>query len=240
MSLIRRAKKVPSSLAPHSWNTALVLAKRCVCVLVFTGISFSQTMINLATQARNADLSSFAFTRPTTVGSALPGTCQKGQLFFNIASPPGTNLFGCTAANVWTMMGTASSGVITGQLASLPPSCATGVLYFATDQPAGQQLYTCSATNAWTQLNAVGGSGALAFTNGALDIVTSVVPRLTAANTFTGFNVFSAFQVRGTPADPGCTSTSDIGKIWINTTSSSNTMYEVCLLSSGTPQWVVK
>jgi hypothetical protein len=72
----------------------------------------------------------------------------------------------------------------------MPSTCTTGALYFATDQPAGQQIYTCSSTNTWTQVVALGGSGALAFTNGYLDIVPGVVPTLAAANNFTGSNTF--------------------------------------------------
>ena len=132
-----------------------------------------------------------------------------------------------------------------GTLANAPATCTPGVgvyLYFATDQPAGQQEYQCSATNIWTQFINIGPSGGLAMANGSLDIVTSVVPRLPNTNTFTGSNTFSGpvFQVGGTPSDPGCTQTSDIGKIWINTTSAANTAYEVCLSVSSSIQWVIK
>jgi hypothetical protein len=137
-------------------------------------------------------------------------------------------------------IGSATAPTSSGTLASISSSCTTGTIYFATDQPAGQQLYTCSAPNTWTQLGSLGGSGALAYTNGALDIMTSVVPRLAAANTFTGLNSFGVLQATGTSTNPGCTSTSDIGKIWINTTSASNTAYEVCLAVSGTVQWITK
>lgn len=203
------------------------------------GLTYSQTTINLATQGRNADFSSFSFTRPMSVGNAVPATCQVGQLFFDNASSPGANMFGCTAQNVWTNFYVPP--VITiGPVVSMPLTCGTGALYFAIDQPAGQQLYACSAANVWTQLGAVGGSGALAVMNGAVDIVTSVVPRLAAANAFTGLNSFNAIQLQGSISDPGCKSSSDIGKIWINTTSSANTGYEVCLASSGTVQWINK
>ncbi|HZS54853.1 MAG TPA: hypothetical protein VFA65_10650 [Bryobacteraceae bacterium] len=86
--------------------------------------------------------------------------------------------------------GGGGSTVTTGLLASMPTTCAPGTLYFATDQPAGQQIYSCSSTNIWTQILSLGGSGALAFTNGSLDIVTAIVPRLAAANTFSGSNTF--------------------------------------------------
>lgn len=78
-----------------------------------------------------------------------------------------------------------------GTLAGLPSSCSAGNAYFATDQPAGQQLYECTTANTWLQMQALGGSGALAYIGGYLDIVTAVVPRLASANTFSGLNTFT-------------------------------------------------
>jgi hypothetical protein len=81
--------------------------------------------------------------------------------------------------------------IAAGTLLSIPFSCSAGTLYFATDQPAGQQLYTCSATDTYTQEANLGGSGALAFTDGSLDINLAIVPTLIAANTFSGFNTLT-------------------------------------------------
>jgi hypothetical protein len=210
---------------------------------------YGQTLINLSTQGRNVDFSSAPSTRPVKTGTALPATCAAGELFFNTSAPAGQNLYGCSAANAWSLQGAASprtdpgstaTALTSGTLSSISSSCSPGAIYFATDQPAGQQIYTCSAANTWTQLVSLGGSGALAYTNGALDIVTGVVPLLASANTFTGLNSFAVFQVAGTSTNPGCASASDIGKIWINTTSASSTAYEVCLAVSGTVQWVTK
>ncbi len=138
--------------------------------------------------------------------------------------------------------GGGGSGIPAGPFGSISSTCTAGSLYFATDQPAGQQIYTCSSTNVWTQIVNLGGSGALAYIGGSLDIVTSVVPRLTAPNAFINSNSFTGpfFQIGGTSADPSCTQASDIGKIWVNTTSAANTAYEVCLAVSGAFQWVVK
>jgi hypothetical protein len=79
----------------------------------------SQTSVNLQTQSRNPDFSTFPFTRPVTVGTALPSTCQVGQLFFNSAAAAGVNLYACTATNVWTLEagnggGTGGSGTSSG------------------------------------------------------------------------------------------------------------------------------
>lgn len=103
------------------------------------------------------------------------------------------------------------SAVTSGALSSIPSSCTTGALYFSTDQPAGQQLYVCSASNSWAQSLSLGNSGGLAFNNGSLDIVTSVVPRLTAANHFTGSNQLDGTttlsNVNITGSCTGCNST---------------------------------
>jgi len=122
-------------------------------------------------------------------GASNPASCAVGQLFFNTGATVGQNLQGCTATNSWTQQaggGGAASSIASGPTSGLPSSCSTGAVYFATDQPAAQQLYTCSATNTWTQILGFGGSGALAVTSGALDIVTSVVPRKAQAETLTG------------------------------------------------------
>jgi hypothetical protein len=68
------------------------------------------TTINLGTQGRNPDFSGEPFTRPMTVGTALPPTCQIGQMFFNSAAAAGANLYGCTAVNVWTLEGGSGTG----------------------------------------------------------------------------------------------------------------------------------
>lgn len=93
--------------------------------LLSCAVSSAQTSsINLATQSRNPDFSNFPFTRPVTVGTALPTNCQIGQLFFNSTAAPGTNLFACTAANTWTTL--ASSGIPTPAITVAPSSLSFG------------------------------------------------------------------------------------------------------------------
>jgi hypothetical protein len=38
-------------------------------------------------------------------GSTLPAQCSTGTLFFLTSAPPGANLYGCAAANVWAPEG---------------------------------------------------------------------------------------------------------------------------------------
>lgn len=42
-------------------------------------------------------------TRPVKVGTAVPGTCTIGDLFYDSDATAGANLFGCTATNTWTL-----------------------------------------------------------------------------------------------------------------------------------------
>jgi len=83
---------------------------------LLAGQAFGQTSagtsVDLQVQGRNPDFSNFIFTRPITVGAALPASCQLGQFYFNSAASPGANLYACTAPNVWTLE--AASGSSSG------------------------------------------------------------------------------------------------------------------------------
>ena len=125
--------------------------------------SLNPTTLNLQTQSRNPDFSAFPFTRPLSVGSALPSTCQLGQLFFNSAAPAGSNLYACTAANVWTLESApaapsapAASGATTAsQLGDFAVTLASGTLTVGSN---------CSAA---TPCNVRIGSAVYRFTNPA-------------------------------------------------------------------------
>jgi hypothetical protein len=90
------------------------------------------TTVNLETQGRNPDFSSFPFTRPVTVGTALPSTCQVGQLFFNSGAAAGINLYACTATNVWSLeAGNGGSGTgasFAAQLGDFGTTLSSGTL----------------------------------------------------------------------------------------------------------------
>lgn len=125
-----------------------------------------------------------------------------------------------------------------GMMSSIPSSCSAGSLYLATDQPLGQQLYTCSSANSWTATVSVGPSGALAISSGSIDIVTSVVPRLMSANTFTGLNTFSAgIKLNSGSSQPACDS-SIRGSLWFQNNGSSRDSLQVCAYSGTAYNWV--
>ncbi len=120
----RIAKLKPS--ARRSLFSRTAICPSLMSVVLFGGV-FCQaqtTSINLATQGRNADFSTFPFTRPVSVGTTLPSTCQVGQLFFNTTAAPGSNLYGCTAANNWTTL--SSSNAPAPQITLNPTSLSFG------------------------------------------------------------------------------------------------------------------
>jgi hypothetical protein len=131
-----------------------------------------------------------------------------------------------------------SSAMSAGTLSSIPSACSSGALYVATDQPAGQQIYTCSSSNNWTQFISLGGSGSLAFTNGSLDIVPSVVPRLAASNSFAGLNTFSnGIRLASSTTQPAC-SLSTRGMFWFLSNGSSKDGVQVCVYNGSSYTWI--
>jgi len=106
--------------------------------------------------------------------------------------------------------------------ASLPSTCGVGELFFSTSATPGQNLYACYLQNQWTTVGGsagaltAGGSGALCIGTGCsggtpttIDVVTSVVPLLAAANTFTGVNKFQQLQtnINSVATLPPCNAT---------------------------------
>lgn len=45
-------------------------------------------------------------------GTSTPATCQVGQLFFDTNAAAGSNVFGCTSTNTWTLMGGGGGDVL--------------------------------------------------------------------------------------------------------------------------------
>src|ERR1700685_1043586 len=88
----------PIEVFDMSWRFGIVF------LISLNSVILGQTAINLATQGRDVDFSNSAFTRPVSIGSALPPTCQTGQLFFNTAAANGSNLYGCMSPASWTVL----------------------------------------------------------------------------------------------------------------------------------------
>lgn len=79
-------------------------------------------------------------------GTALPGTCTIGQIFFDTDATAGQNIFACTATDVWTLVGGTGSGDA------------------LTSQPLSQFSATTSAQLAGVITNETG-TGALVFSS---------------------------------------------------------------------------
>lgn len=138
-----------------------------VLIGLFINQAFAQTTtnipttLNLQTQGRNPDFSAFPFTRPISVGSALPAACQLGQLYFNSAATAGSNLYACTAANTWTLESAAASApaapgvTMAAQLGDFAPALSNGALTIGAN---------CSGA---TPCNVRVGSAVYRFTNPA-------------------------------------------------------------------------
>ncbi|HTP86016.1 MAG TPA: hypothetical protein VMJ34_03680 [Bryobacteraceae bacterium] len=92
---------------------------RAVPWLLGITMAFAQTAVDLRTQSKNVDFSNVVGTKPFQIGNVLPSTCVTGQMFFLTAAPGGSNLYGCTAANIWSLEsgGSGSGATSAGQLA---------------------------------------------------------------------------------------------------------------------------
>lgn len=113
--------------------------KAAVAIFVFLVCSsgYSQTRLDLRTQTKNVDFSGALTTKPVKVGTAIPAVCSAGELYFKSDAPAGSNLFGCTSTDTWTVLsaGTTSSGSPAG-----PFYC----------DAAGVNTYSCSGISALT------------------------------------------------------------------------------------------
>jgi hypothetical protein len=208
-----------------------------------TGKSIDASEINIGTlsaarfPAFSGDIvtaaGSTAATLPTVNSS--PGTFGDSTHTAQLTVDGKGRVTGLTLLAITGVGGGAS--IASGALSTLPVSCSTGTLYFVTDQTAGQQLYTCSSANTWTQLVNLGGSGALLFTGGSLDINPAVVPRLAAANTFTGPTAATnGLSLLTANTQPAC-SASARGTFWYLNNGSAKDNVQVCVYNGSAFIW---
>ena len=118
----------------------------------------AQTQINLQTQSKG----------PGKTGTVIPATCTVGEVFFKSNAPAGSNLYGCTATNIWTQEGgsVSTGGTLGGDLSG-SSSAATVIAIrnrtISTSTPSnGQVLGWNSSTSVWepqTPATSGGGSG---------------------------------------------------------------------------------
>ncbi|HLH38376.1 MAG TPA: hypothetical protein VKX39_04445 [Bryobacteraceae bacterium] len=79
-------------------------------LLTWAAGAFAWAQVPPESAIGHSNFSNFTGTRPFQVGSVLPGICSVGQMFFETSAPSGQNVFACTAANVWSMIGGGSGG----------------------------------------------------------------------------------------------------------------------------------
>jgi hypothetical protein len=95
-----------------------------------------------------------------------------------------------------------AAGGVTAPIATFPTppgTCTPWQMFVITTTAAGANLAICPTTNTVVGIvPATGATGALdcVTTAGVCDIVTTIVPRLQAAQTWTGYNNFSGAQIR--------------------------------------------
>lgn len=79
-------------------------------VALAAGAALAQTAIDLRTQSKSVDFSAAANTKPAKTGSALPSSCQTGEMFFKTGAPAGSNIYGCVSTNTWALQAGGGSG----------------------------------------------------------------------------------------------------------------------------------
>jgi hypothetical protein len=68
------------------------------------------TQLDLHFQSRDIDFSAASATKPFKSGTIFPSVCAVGEMFFLINAPAGSNLYGCTSLNAWTLEALSGSG----------------------------------------------------------------------------------------------------------------------------------
>jgi hypothetical protein len=76
------------------------------------------TQLDLHFQSRDVDFSTANSTAPFKSGTSLPSICSVGQMFFMLNAPAGSNLYGCTSLNGWTLESTSGGGGSGASMAS--------------------------------------------------------------------------------------------------------------------------
>lgn len=168
-------------------------------------------------------------TTQTTAGGGGSGGSGLTYSSFTATSPIVYN--GSGSFSLGQVSGTDSSPS-SGTISGIPGTCSVGQRFTATDVVPGKNIYVCTSANTWRQLipEAGGSGGILLSCSGnpcTYDIDTSVVPRVSSANTFSGLQTFDNVIQMSTQAAP---STPSAGKIKLYADSNNDI---ACLDSSG-------
>ena len=81
-----------------------MLICRGLLIALFAGTLYGQlTQVDLRLQTRDVDFSGASATKPFKSGNGLPSTCGQGEMYYRLDAAAGMNVYGCTAANSWTL-----------------------------------------------------------------------------------------------------------------------------------------
>lgn len=87
------------------------------------------------------DSSGAASTAPSKAGTAAPGTCTVGDQFFDTDATAGSNLYGCTATNTWTLQagggGGAGDALVANPLSQFANTTSAQFFGIITDETGG-------------------------------------------------------------------------------------------------------
>jgi hypothetical protein len=125
-----------------------------------------------------------------------------------------------------------------GPLPLLPITCTPGQLFVVTSAKAGQQIYVCQANGAWIQFLSLGGSGALLFTGGALDINPAVMPRLAAENSWMALQRLRFGLTLLTAAPQPLCSVDIRGALWYIGGGATKDKLQLCVWTGSTFAWI--
>ena len=115
-----------------------ILQQLWLILLAAVIAAHAQTQVDLRTQAKNVDFSGASSTKPARTGTALPGSCTVGEMFFKLDATAGQNLYACTSLNTWTnLIGTGSGG---GGGGGSTPTTASALLDFQVTRTSGTVL----------------------------------------------------------------------------------------------------
>ena len=129
-----------------------------VVLASIVGVASAQTMVDLRTQSKSVDFSGANTTKPFKSGTALPATCGVGETFFKTNAPAGSNLYGCTATNSWSLL---SAGTMAGDVTGTPNANVVGQIQgraVSTTAPASGQSLVWN-NNTWTPQTVTGVPG---------------------------------------------------------------------------------
>ncbi len=159
----------------------------------------AQTQIQMGTQAREINFSGAPYTRPVKTGTTLPATCNVGDMFFKVDTPPGKNLYGCAATNTWSAE--TGIGLAAKDLNDFLPTVSSSIL---TIQPGRLRFGTFPCTSFTRPMTAQISSGtgdaiATLYVSDSCAVVMEYPNTLTLALTLDGITA-AAVSTPGVPS----------------------------------------